>query len=111
MAGYLNYPKTKGSKCVRTICSGKITKIDKYEFEHTFDSRASSSGSPICLIDNSCVVGIHKSGHKEKPINFGTFIGIILDDLKPYESSEEKNLVSQILKKKVLLNPKKKFKI
>jgi len=107
MEGYPNYPKTKGSKCVRSICSGKITKIDKFEFEHTLDSRASSSGSLICLIDNSCVVGIHKSGHKEKPINFGTFIGIILDDLKPYESSKEKKFSFSNIKKESSIETEK----
>ena len=56
MAGY---PKFSGKKVERCICSGKINEIDEFQFEHTLDSRSSSSGSPICLIDNKCIVGIH----------------------------------------------------
>ena len=85
MAGY---PAIEGKEIERAICSGKIETIDNYEFEHTLDSRACSSGSPICLIDNKCVVGIHKQGDKIRPINYGTFIGCILNNLKGYENKE-----------------------
>ena len=85
MAGY---PKSLGKENERCICSGQINEIDGFVFEHTLDSRSSSSGSPICLIDNKCVVGIHKQGHKYRPVNFGTFLGIILDKLQNNESNE-----------------------
>ena len=85
MAGY---PKFSGKKVERCICSGKINEIDEFQFEHTLDSRSSSSGSPICLIDNKCIVGIHKGGDLYKPINYGTFLGIVLDKLQNDESNE-----------------------
>ena len=40
MAGYLNNPNREINKSGRAICSGKITKIDNFEFEHTLDTRA-----------------------------------------------------------------------
>ena len=82
MAGY---PRLLGKKDERCICSGQINEIIGFDFEHTLDSRGSSSGSPICLIDNKCVVGIHKQGDLERPVNYGIFLGIILDNLENNE--------------------------
>ena len=91
MAGY---PMIDPSKSERAICSGKIIKINNKdnEFSHSLDSRACSSGSPICLIDNKCVVGIHKQGDNILPINYGSFIGYILDNIekKPFNEGKEK---------------------
>ena len=78
------------NKSERAICSGKITKIKKNnEFIHSMDSRAFSSGSPICLIDNKLVVGIHKQGDKILPINYGTFLGSIIDFIEKKSTHEE----------------------
>jgi len=85
MAGY---PQFLGKKNERCICSGQINEVDGFDFEHTLDSRGSSSGSPICLIDNKCVVGIHKQGDTQRPINYGTFLGIILEKLQNDGSNE-----------------------
>ena len=79
MAGY---PRSEIGESERSISSGKIVKIGNMEFEHTLDSRSCSSGSPICLLDSKSVVGIHKQGNDIKKINYGTFIGSILDDLQ-----------------------------
>ena len=74
------YPMINHSKSERAVYSGKIIKINNNnEFIHSLDSRAYSSGSPICLIDNKCVVGIRKLRDIILPINFGTFIGSIID--------------------------------
>ena len=82
------------SKSERAICSGKIIKINNKdnEFSHSLDSRACSSGSPICLIDNKTVVGINKRGDIILPINYGSFIGYILDNIekKPLDAGKEK---------------------
>ena len=53
-----------------------------FEFNHSLDTRCGSSGSPICLISNQGVIGIHKSGIKSNFINQGTFIGVILDEFQ-----------------------------
>jgi hypothetical protein len=73
----------------RHISSGLITKIgyNYFEFEHSLDRRVGSSGSPICLLDNQKVVGVHKANRYEEEkfgnysINIATFIGIIIDEL------------------------------
>jgi hypothetical protein len=84
LAGY-----PAGENGERCISSSQIKSIDNYEFQHSLDTRAGSSGSPICLIDNKCIIGIHKQGDKEKPINYGIFIGYILDELEKKENDKK----------------------
>ena len=62
------YPQNKE----RSVSSGNITKIlkEKVEFEHSLDAKHGNSGSPICLSNNLLVVGIHKEGDKNEPINY-----------------------------------------
>ena len=95
LSGYPNY-KTK-YKNERHISSRVIKKIyEEFQFEHTLDTRGGSSGSPICLSSNLNVIGIHKSGDKEENINYGTFIGKILDelidDIKNEKNKKENNV-------------------
>ena len=78
LSGYPNYKKYKNE---RHVSSGKINTFEEFEFEHTIDTREGSSGSPICLSSNLNVIGIHKCGVESKTINYGTFIGTILDEL------------------------------
>ena len=65
--------------------SGTIKKISRYEFEHDISTEPGSSGSPILLLTGDVhtkqVIGIHKSGDKTNPINYGTFIGEIINYL------------------------------
>ena len=49
---------------------------------HTCDICYGSSVSPICTYEDQFIIGIHKQGHKKHSINYGTFIGIILDELE-----------------------------
>ena len=78
------YPKLLFDKNERCVSVGKIIQIqNKYTFAHTLNTKSGSSGSPICLIDNNLsLIGIHKGGHKEKPINYGTFIWVIFGILE-----------------------------
>ena len=85
LAGYPSSETYKGERC---ISSGEIKEINDFEFSHSLDARKGSSGSPICLIDNKCVIGIHKQGDKIKPINYGTFIGCVLDELEKQITKE-----------------------
>ena len=78
LAGYPKVDKFVGD---RHITSGKIIQIKDFEFYHNLDTRAGSSGSPICLLHNQCVIGIHRGGNAFNKINKGTFIGAILDDI------------------------------
>ena len=77
-----------GQEIVTSV--GKISEINGYEFSHDIATDKGSSGSPVLLVCNSKLIGIHKQGNYIKKINEGTFIGIIIDKLK-----------------KQLMNPKK----
>jgi len=66
----------------RHISSGKIKEIKGFEFTHTLDTRSGSSGSPICLINNQNIIGIHRDEVESEHINYATFMGVILDDLE-----------------------------
>ena len=74
------YPKDfDGTRCTSAGIIKDI--IEDYKFSHTLDTNFGSSGSPICN-ENCDVIGIHTSGHKGKKINYGIFIGRIIDTLK-----------------------------
>ena len=97
------YPSVKNTIGERYISSGKIKEINKkevFKFYHTLDTRSGSSGSPICLIENQFVIGIHKSGSKILNLNMGTFIGIIINELQNiYPNHNKKQIdLSYIIK-------------
>ena len=58
---------------------GEIKSIDGYEIEHSVSTDYGSSGSPILLLNNSKIIGIHKA--RDKKYNRGTFMKNILDDI------------------------------
>ena len=60
---------------------GKIIEISDFQFSHSIDTDRGSSGSPILLLYNSKVIGIHKSGDIKNNINYGTFIEAILNEI------------------------------
>jgi len=72
----LGYPNDPIYQKEIYISSGEIKSIKGFEFEHSIDARKGSSGAPFYLIENLRVIGIHKQG------NYGTFIGVILDELE-----------------------------
>ena len=76
------------------VSSGKIKKIDGYEFEHNIPTEQGSSGSPVFLFNLLSVIGIHKYGDRAKKINIGIFIGEIFDEIKDdlSEKNNEKNI-------------------
>ena len=103
------YPNSVIDNKDRHISSGKIKKIDKYYFHHESDTRSGSSGSPVCLLENKKVIGIHKAGNSQYSINQGVFIGYVLDELNKDEEKEKisnnqhniiyRNLFSNIIEK------------
>ena len=92
-AGYLTH--MKGDIC---ISSGKINKIktinsEIFEFENSLDKGHLSSGSPIFLSDSKCVIGINKGSNKVEPIiNYGTFIGGLLEKIVFEKKQHNNNL-------------------
>ena len=70
-----------------SCASGKILEIEEdYEFTHDISTESGSSGCPIILLNGNInlilVIGIHKCAQKNKEINYGTFIGGIIDEFK-----------------------------
>ena len=74
----LGYPLGKTVEC----CPGKITDIIDNEFKHNCDTDKGSSGSPIILISNLNVIGIHTKAIflNNESFNLGTFIGTIMNN-------------------------------
>lgn len=71
--------------------TGKIMRIEKFEFEHSVETQSGSSGSPIILTSNGLVIGIHKQTNKINNNGIGTFIGEIFKKKdKNDENTEEK---------------------
>ena len=62
--------------------SGKIVEIKDNEFSHNIATSYGFSGSPIILLNNIKIIGIHKQANETRKINEGTFIGIIIEKLK-----------------------------
>jgi len=58
---------------------GKINNIKNFEFKHDAGACQGSSGSAVILIENNCVIGIHKGIKNNNKI--GTFIGKLFDEL------------------------------
>ena len=71
----LGYPYGKNVEC----SSGKIKDIINNELKHNCNTDSGSSGSPIILVSNSTVIGIHKAGIIKENINIGTFLGFIFN--------------------------------
>ena len=74
----LQYPKNYDI----SFASGKIVEIYDNEFKHSIDTEYGSSGSPIILTNTLKVIGIHKQGDKIENINYGSFFGEILNEIK-----------------------------
>ena len=85
-AGYPNVKIHRGDK---HYSAGIITKVDDngYIFEHNCNTKDGSSGCPI-INYNKFVIGIHYGYDKENKMNYGTFIGKIINEL----FLEEKNI-------------------
>ncbi len=93
LAGYpKNDSENINKEYERCISSGTIINLNEekeFEFEHDLDTRLGSSGGPICLYDSLLVIGIHNGGDSVVPVNFGTFLGYILEELNKEEIEEE----------------------
>ena len=71
--------------------TGKIKKINNYEFNYLTNKEFNSTGSPIFLKDNIKVIGICKNNKDTNKIseNIGDFIGPIFNYFKKFEVTKE----------------------
>ena len=76
------YPSSNIFKKERHLSSGTILEIiENFKFTHLLNTKAGSSGSPIILIENKNVIGIHQGGNEIMKINRGIFIGKVIEEL------------------------------
>ena len=69
------------------VITGKIKDIlNDFEFKHNIHTEQASSGSPIILSNSLKVIGIHKEGDRDAPINYGSFIGEIFKEYKYFKN-------------------------
>ena len=90
----IEHPLGKNASC----SSGKIFKINNFEFQHNISTEPGSSGCPILLLNDNIntikVIGIHKNGDKKSKLNGGTFIGELINEIKN-DSNINKNLIAK----------------
>ena len=90
---------------------GILTKIDENKIIHACNTDTGSSGSPIMLIKNNKVIGIHYGGSKQINFNFnfGTLLKIpILDYInKEYKKKENKIKINKEIKNEENINKDK----
>ena len=98
LAGYPNEPLYPLYQKERHISSGLIIGIKGFIFAHSIDARGGSSGSPICQVENLRVVGMHNGGNIQKPLNYGVFIGVIIDELEKQLDNIDININESKLK-------------
>ena len=104
------YPFNNNNPLERHVSSGEIKEINNdFEFKHSSDTNFGSSGSPICLIENQLVIGIHKQGDKNKNLNYGTFVGTILNELENEIINDDRNGSNTLRRINNFKNPKQKF--
>jgi len=112
-AGYPDIHPYKGEK---HYSGGEITGIrymnnNNSHFFHNCSTKEGSSGSPL-VNDKFQVVGIHYGCNKKKIINFGVFVGAIIDILNGGREENKSNFKEKIQKdvnieiKKVVPNKK-----
>lgn len=91
----LHHPEGKETLCSR----GKIKSINDFEFMHDSFTTKGSSGSPIILVDELKIIGIHKRKNKQNNDNQGVFIDKLIEELtdssvKEFSHKVENNLAN-----------------
>ena len=81
--GILQYPK--GNEL--SFDKGEVKLISNHRIIHTVSTDFGSSGSPIFLIENLRIIGIHNSRYKD--MNAGIFMKSILDDLNSEQTKDK----------------------
>ena len=65
------------------LCSsGNLIGFTNGEFNHNCPTDIGSSGAPIILVNSMKVIGVHKGGILFSNINYGSFIGEIIQEIE-----------------------------
>ena len=89
---------------------GILNNIEDNKIFHKCNTDISSSGSPIILLKNNKVIGVHNSYDKNNNFNFGMLIKKpLLEYIKLNEVNKNKN--TKIVRKKIILENKIENKI
>ena len=87
---------------------GKIKSIDGFQIEHMVSTEFGSSGSPILLLKNFKIIGLHNARYAQN--NLGIFMKNILEDFENVDSpknindeDDNKNIKPQIKNKPTVL--------
>ena len=90
---------------------GEIKSIDDYKIKHLVSTNPGSSGSPILLLTNFKIIGIHKAGNKNKDDNLGIFMKNILNDINNINSKDNNNKNNKIPQNNQIkkFNPREKY--
>ena len=75
--GIIQYPQGEKTQ----YSHGKIIEINNYLIKHTVATEHGSSGSPIFLMNNAKIVGIHQGYKPKQNINTGIFINDIIENI------------------------------
>ena len=94
----INYPKGKNLE----LSYGFITNIKKEKIKHLCSTENGSSGSPILLLSNNKVIGIHIGAYKDdnKNLNVGVLINFFIDEInqKDYPKIKPKKFNEKVEK-------------
>ena len=74
----LHYPNGKNAEASEGLI--KSISIDKYNIKHGCNTTLGSSGSPILILDNNKLIGIHKGGKKDENCNKGTLLTLPIEE-------------------------------
>ena len=92
----VEHPKGEEASCA----SGKIKKLNDYEFDHNIPTDNGSSGCPIILLTNNIkliqVIGVHKEADYLRKINIGTFIGEILNENSFNQLNDKNYIIAEV---------------
>ena len=90
----LQYPRGE-----ETYANGKIIEIinnnNKYGFLHNIKTDYGASGCPIIIPYTLKVIGIHRGGDLSKKINYGSFIGEILNETENELNKKNKDKIKR----------------
>ena len=85
---YIHHHPGGSTNC--KISYGKIKDVENYTIYHDCSTKSGSSGSPIFLLDNYKLIGIHSNYDTDIELNFGTSLKVPIEKFNS-KFSDKKN--------------------